>query len=92
MIRSELVAALAEENPHLMLKDVERIVSIVFDDMVVALARGHRIELRGFGTFSVKKRNACICRNPKTGEQVEVAAKNIPAFRSGKELKNRINK
>ncbi len=92
MTRSELIAGLAEDNPHLTLADVERIVSSFFDEMTAALARGERVELRGFGAFTVKHRNARAGRNPRTGEAVDVAQKSVPFFKAGKELRERINK
>lgn len=92
MTRSELIAGLAEDNPHLTLADVERIVAALFDEMTDALARGERVELRGFGAFTVKRRNARAGRNPRTGETVEVAQKSVPFFKAGKELRERINK
>lgn len=91
MIKSELVARLAEANPHLYQRDVERIVSTVFDEIAQALARGDRVELRGFGAFSVKARPARTGRNPRTGEPVEVAEKHVPFFKTGKELRERLN-
>lgn len=91
MIKSELVAQIAEENPHLYQRDVERIVSTVFDEITEALARGDRVELRGFGAFSVKVREARTGRNPRTGESVEVPRKTVPFFKAGKELRERMN-
>ncbi len=91
MIKSELIARLAEKNPHLYQRDVERIVSTIFDEIAAALARGDRVELRGFGAFSVKRRPARIGRNPRTGEAVQVAEKHVPFFKTGKELRERIN-
>lgn len=91
MTKSELIQQLAEENPHLYLHDIERIVSVIFDEITDALARGDRVELRGFGAFSVKERAARTGRNPRTGEAVEVPEKNIPFFKSGKELRERVN-
>ena len=91
MIKSELIAKLAEENPHLTQKDVERVVSVVFDRMIQALEDGGRVELRGFGAFSVRSRPARAGRNPRTGEAVEVRAKHVPFFKSGKELRARLN-
>lgn len=91
MTKSELIQQLAEENPHLYLRDIERIVSVIFDEITDALARGNRVELRGFGAFSVKERGARIGRNPRTGEAVVVPQKNIPFFKSGKELRERVN-
>ncbi len=92
MTRSELIAGLAEENPHLTVADVERIVAALFDEMTTALARGERVELRGFGAFTVKRRQARAGRNPRTGETVDVAQKSVPFFKAGKELRERINK
>lgn len=91
MTKSELIHKLAEENPHLYLRDVERIVETVFEEMTQALTRGDRIELRGFGAFSVKERGPRIGRNPRTGEQVHVAAKRLPFFKTGKGLRDRLN-
>lgn len=91
MIKSELIARLAEANPHLYQRDVERIVSTVFDEISSALSRGDRVELRGFGSFSVKHRPARIGRNPRTGEAVNVAEKHVPFFKTGKELRERLN-
>ena len=92
MIKSELIAKLAAENPHLYHRDVERIVSTIFDEIVDALARGDRVELRGFGAFSVKERPARVGRNPRTGEAVQVDAKRVPYFKTGKDLRERLNK
>jgi len=92
MTRSELIAGLAEDNPHLTVADVERIVAALFDEMTTALARGERVELRGFGAFTVKRRQARAGRNPRTGETVDVAQKSVPFFKAGKELRERINK
>ena len=91
MIKSELIQKLAEDNPHLFQRDVERIVSAVFDEITDALARGDRVELRGFGAFSVKHRDARTGRNPRTGESVEVPAKRAPFFKTGKDLRDRMN-
>lgn len=91
MTRSELIAELARLNPHLMQRDVEAIVATVFDEITEALARGDRVELRGFGAFSVKSRNPRVGRNPRTGEPVEVGSKRMPFFKAGKELRERIN-
>jgi integration host factor subunit beta len=91
MTKSELILKLAERNPHLYQRDVERIVSTIFDEITGALARGDRVELRGFGAFSVKRRDARTGRNPRTGATVEVAEKFIPFFKTGKELRERLN-
>ena len=91
MIKSELVQKLADENPNLFYRDIERIVSIVFDEVSDALARGERVELRGFGAFSVKHRPARVGRNPRSGEAVQIDEKWSPFFKSGKELRDRLN-
>lgn len=91
MIKSELIAKLAAENPHLALRDVERVVHCVFERMTLALEHGGRVELRGFGAFSVRPRPARIGRNPRTGAAVHVPAKAAPFFKSGKELRERLN-
>ncbi|MGZ9202343.1 MAG: integration host factor subunit beta [Caulobacteraceae bacterium] len=91
MIKSELIAALAAENPHLTVKDVERVVGVILDRIVGALKDGGRVELRGFGAFSVRARPARTGRNPRTGEAVSVKAKTVPFFKSGKELRERLN-
>jgi integration host factor subunit beta len=91
MTKSELILRLAELNPHLFQRDVERIVSTIFDEVAKALARGDRVELRGFGAFSVKRRAQRTGRNPRTGEAVDVAAKAIPYFKTGKQLRDRLN-
>lgn len=91
MTKSELIARLAELNPHLYQRDVERIVTTIFDEIAAALARGDRVELRGFGAFSVKKRDARQGRNPRTGEAVDVTEKAIPFFKTGKQLRERLN-
>lgn len=91
MIKSELVQLLAERNPHLYQRDVEHIVNAVLEEVVKALSQGDRVELRGFGAFSVKNRPARVGRNPRTGEQVQVAEKHVPFFKMGKELRERLN-
>lgn len=91
MIRSELIQKIADENPQLYQRDVERIVSTVFDEIVDAMANGDRVELRGFGAFSVKKRDARTGRNPRTGESVSVEEKHVPFFKTGKLLRDRLN-
>lgn len=92
MTKSELILRLAELNPHLYQRDIERIVSTVFDEISAALARGDRVELRGFGAFSVKERAARVGRNPRTGASVQVAEKHIPFFKSGKQLRDMVNR
>lgn len=91
MTKSELIAYLADENPHLYQRDVERIVTTIFDEIATALARGDRVELRGFGAFSVKNRDSRIGRNPRTGEAVQVSAKRVPYFKTGKQLREKLN-
>lgn len=91
MTKSELIQRLAEKNPHLYLRDIEKIVDTVFDSITQALVRGDRVELRGFGAFSVKHREARMGRNPRTGEQVHVEAKRLPFFKVGKALRERLN-
>ncbi|SDK95302.1 integration host factor subunit beta [Aliiruegeria lutimaris] len=91
MIRSELIQILAEENPHLFQRDVEKIVNTVFEEIIDAMARGDRVELRGFGAFSVKKRDARTGRNPRTGDAVDVEEKHVPFFKTGKLLRDRLN-
>jgi integration host factor subunit beta len=91
MIRSELVAAVAQANPHLGHKEVERVVGTVFDTIVEALAEGGRVELRGFGAFSTRARDARTGRNPRTGDAVPVDAKRVPYFKPGKELREKLN-
>ena len=92
MTKSELIARLAADNPHLYHRDVERIVTTIFDEITAALADGDRVELRGFGAFSVRERGSRVGRNPRTGESVEVDAKYIPYFKTGKQLRDRLNK
>jgi integration host factor subunit beta len=91
MIRSELVQKIADANPHLFQRDVERIVSTIFEEVIGAMARGDRVELRGFGAFSVKKRDGRLGRNPRTGESVDVDEKHVPFFKTGKALRERLN-
>jgi integration host factor subunit beta len=91
MIKSELIAALADENPHLTQRDIERVVGVILERMIGALESGGRVELRGFGAFSVRSRPARAGRNPRTGEAVDVRAKHVPFFKSGKELRARLN-
>ena len=91
MTKSELIARLAAANPHLYQRDMERIVTTIFEEITSALARGDRVELRGFGAFSVKERGSRTGRNPRTGEAVSVSAKYIPYFKTGKELREKIN-
>ncbi|MEM6649496.1 MAG: integration host factor subunit beta [Pseudomonadota bacterium] len=92
MIKSELVQIIAAENPHLFIKDVEKIVSTIFDSISEAMAEGDRVELRGFGAFSVKHREARVGRNPRTGEAVAIEEKWTPFFKAGKEMRERLNR
>ena len=91
MIRSELIQIITDQNPHLYQRDVERIVNTVFDEITNAMANGDRVELRGFGAFSVKRRDARVGRNPRTGASVEVEEKHVPFFKTGKLLRDRLN-
>ena len=91
MTKSDLILRLAEKYPHLLQRDIERIVTVVFDEVANALARNNRVELRGFGAFSVKKREARQGRNPRTGQTVSVEAKYVPFFKTGKQLRDRLN-
>lgn len=91
MTKSELIAGLAADNPHLRGADVETIVSTIFDEITAALSKGSRVELRGFGAFTVKRREARTGRNPRTGEAVPVDEKSVPFFKAGKELRERVN-
>jgi integration host factor subunit beta len=91
MIKSELVQKLAERNPHLYQRDVEHIVNAVLDEVEGAMTRGDRVELRGFGAFSVKNRPPRTGRNPRTGQKVSVTEKYVPFFKTGKEMRERLN-
>lgn len=91
MTKSELIQRLAEHNPHLTLKEVEKIVNTIFEKITETLRQGGRVELRGFGAFSVKHRDARKGRNPRTGETVFVEAKKMPFFKTGKALRERLN-
>lgn len=91
MVRSELVETIASQNPHLYHKEVEQLVTCIFDEVSDSLQNGHRVELRGFGTFFTSNREARSGRNPKTGETVHVEAKSIPRFRISKMLVERLN-
>jgi integration host factor subunit beta len=91
MTKSELIQRLAEQNPHLYLRDIEKIVDTLFEEITQALADGNRVELRGFGAFSIKHRDARMGRNPRTGESVHVEAKRLPFFKTGKGLRERLN-
>ncbi len=92
MIKSELVLKIAEQNPHLYQRDVENIVNSILDGITSALANGDRVELRGFGAFSTKKREPRLGRNPRTGEPVDISGKVVPSFKQSKDMKARLNK
>ncbi|MFM5885647.1 MAG: integration host factor subunit beta [Novosphingobium sp.] len=91
MIRSELLQALAKENPGLRAEEIEKVVNVFFDEIAQRLAKGGRVELRGFGSFSTRQRDARKGRNPRTGESVEVPGKSVPYFKPGKEMRARLN-
>jgi integration host factor subunit beta len=91
MTKSELIQRIAELNPHLYHRDVARIVNTIFEEISAALERGDRVELRGFGAFSIKQRDARQGRNPRTGDSVQVEAKAVPYFKTGKQLRERLN-
>ena len=91
MIKSELIERIAARNPHLFQRDVEHIVNSILEEVVTALARGDRVELRGFGAFTVKHRASRVGRNPRTGAAVSVAEKFVPFFKTGKDLRERLN-
>jgi integration host factor subunit beta len=91
MLKSELVANIAEDSPHLYRRDVENVVNAILDTITDALTRGDRVEVRGFGVFSTKKQKGGPRRNPRTGEKVVVAEKIIPVFRTGKDMRKRLN-
>ncbi len=91
MTRSDLIKRLSDANPHLFTRDIERIVGTVFEEISAALARGDRVELRGFGAFSARARAARVGRNPRTGNEVRVPDKAVPYFKTGKELRERLN-
>jgi integration host factor subunit beta len=91
MTKSDLIKRLAEAHPHLFVRDIERIVARVFEEISAALARGDRVELRGFGAFSVRSRGERVGRNPRTGDEVAVPNKVVPYFKTGKELRDRLN-
>ena len=91
MIRSELLQALHQDNPELRAEEIEQVVDIFFDEISDRLAEGGRVELRGFGAFSTREREARVGRNPRTGEAVEVPAKRVPYFKAGKDIRKRLN-
>ena len=92
MIKSELVQRIASQNPHLFQRDIEKIVNAIFDEMVEALSRGDRVELRGFGTLSAKLRGPRQGRNPRTGAAVAIGKKAVAFFKTGKDMRARLNR
>ena len=92
MLKSDLIARIASENPHLYQRDLEKVVNAILDEIVKALSRGDRVELRGFGAFSAKIRRARTGRNPRTGVAVQVAKKAVPFFKTGKDMRARLNR
>jgi len=90
--KSELIERITSKNPHLTQKDVDRVVSVIFDTIESALAKGDRVEFRGFGTFSIRTRNARVAKNPRTGEQIKIGERKIPHFKCGKHLFGELNK
>jgi integration host factor subunit beta len=92
MVKSDLVWLLHRQSPHLRLRDVEKIVDAIFDEIITSMARGKRVELRGFGTFSIKIHEARTGRNPRTGALVPVPKRAYPHFKTGKEMKERLNR
>ena len=91
MIRSELLAAISKDNPELRAEEVEQVMDIFFDEISQRLSEGGRVELRGFGAFSTREREARQGRNPRTGDLVDVPAKRVPYFKPGKEIRERLN-
>lgn len=92
MIKSELISLLSDKNPHLTQKDIERVVNAIFGEISNSLSSGKRVEIRGFGSFSVRHRSSRKGRNPRTGEEVSVPEKNVPFFKTGKDLKEKLNR
>ncbi len=91
MTKSELIESVAKKNPNLLVSEIERIVNVIFSSMVNALAKGDRVEFRGFGVFSIHKRAPRIAQNPRTGDKVKIGDRNIVHFRVGKELHEKLN-
>ena len=92
MIKSELIKRISSQNPHLYDRDIEKVVNAILNEMIEALRRGDRVELRGFGAFSAKIRGARTGRNPRTGVAVQVSKKTVPLFKTGKEMRARLNR
>lgn len=91
MTRSELIESIAKKNPNLLVSEIEKIVNVIFSNMTNALAKGDRVEFRGFGVFSIHKRSPRVAQNPRTGEKVKIGNRNIVHFRVGKELHEKMN-
>lgn len=91
MKRSDLIKKISENYPYMSKKNIDQFLTIVIDSIVNALKDNNRVELRGFGTFSVRERGKSVVRNPKTGEKLNVDSKKIPFFKSGKQLKDLVN-
>jgi integration host factor subunit beta len=91
MLKSDLVHRISLQNPHLRVKDVEKLVDAILEEIISAMRRGDRVEVRGFGAFSVRQREAHSGRNPRTGAEVAVKEKLAPYFKAGKEMKSRLN-
>ena len=92
MIKSELIERISSQNPHFFRRDIQKIITAILDEIVEALRRGGRVELRGFGAFTAKLRGARPGRNPRTGASVSVAKKAVPHFKTGKEMRQRLNR
>ena len=92
MIKSELVQRIVAQNPHLYHRDAEKIVNVILGEIVAAMTRGDRVELRGFGAFSIRHRTARTGRNPRTGTRVSVEEKSVPYFKTGREMHKRLNR
>ena len=92
MTKSELIEKIAAKNPNLTVRDIERIVSVIFDSVIKSMANGERVEFRGFGAFSVRSRSERIAKNPRTGEKLKVEARKIPHFKAGKHLYEMLNR
>jgi integration host factor subunit beta len=92
MIKSELVQKLSAQNPHLYQRELDKVVNALFGEIIAAMKRGDRVELRGFGAFGVKHRSARMGRNPRTGVPVAVEDRRIPFFKTGKEMRQRLNR
>ena len=92
MTRSELIEKISAKNPHLQMKDVEKIIEVILGSVTKSLAKGDRVEFRGFGAFSVRKRLPRTAKNPRTGEKVQINERSVPHFKTGKQLHELLNK